>query len=123
MTDVVDETREQVQQPAPPPPQDGEHGAHPTDTQYILIALILAGLTGIEVAVSYIKGLGYAGNPVLLILAATKFFIVVAFFMHLRFDSRILRRIFITGIVLAVVVYTIVFLTLEVFTTAHGVHG
>ncbi|HSS10465.1 MAG TPA: cytochrome C oxidase subunit IV family protein [Acidimicrobiales bacterium] len=122
MTDVVEEKR-QEQQEASPPDHDGEHRGHPSDAQYILIALILAALTGIEVAVSYAKGLGYAGNPVLLILAASKFFIVVAFFMHLRFDSPILRRIFITGIVLAIVVYTVVFLTLEVFTSMHGVHG
>jgi cytochrome c oxidase subunit IV len=123
MTDVVEEKEQEQQQEASPPAHDSEHRAHPSDTQYILIALILAAITGIEVAVSYAKGLGYAGNPVLLILAAAKFFIVVAFFMHLRFDNRILRRIFITGIVLAIVVYTIVFLTLEVFTSMHGVHG
>jgi cytochrome c oxidase subunit 4 len=106
-----------------PHPEGGEHGAHPTDQQYMLIALILAVITGVEVAISYIKGLGDAANPLLLILAAAKFAIVVAFFMHLRFDNRMLRRMFVTGIVLALIVYVIVFFTLGIFTTTHGVHA
>jgi cytochrome c oxidase subunit 4 len=103
--------------------EGGEHGAHPTDQQYMLIALILAAITALEVGISYIKGLGDAANPLLLILAAVKFVMVVGFFMHLRFDNRVLRRIFITGFVLAIIVYFIVFFTLGVFTTAHGIHA
>jgi cytochrome c oxidase subunit IV len=105
-----------------PHPEGGEHGAHPTDVQYMLIALFLAGLTGIEVAISYIKGLGDAANPLLLILAATKFGVVVAFFMHLRFDNPAVRRLFVTGIILALIVYIVVFFTLGVFTSTHGHH-
>jgi len=37
-----------------------------------------------------------------------KFGVVVAYFMHLRFDSPIFRRLFIGGLTLAVVVYTLV---------------
>jgi hypothetical protein len=39
---------------------------------------------------------------------------VAAFFMHLKFDSPMLRRVFITGIILAGVVYTVALLTLRV---------
>ena len=46
-----------------PHPEGGEHGAHPTDVQYMLIALFLAVLTAIEVAITYIKGLGDAAAP------------------------------------------------------------
>jgi cytochrome c oxidase subunit 4 len=106
-----------------PHPEGGEHGAHPTDQQYMLIALILAAITALEVGVSYIKGLGDAGNPLLLILALIKFTMVVGFFMHLKFDNRVLRRMFVTGFVLAIIVYAIVFFTLGVFTTAHGTHA
>jgi cytochrome c oxidase subunit IV len=106
-----------------PHPEGGEHGAHPTDKQYMLIALILAIITGVEVSVSYAKGLGDASNPLLLGLAAIKFFMVVAYFMHLKFDNRVLRRFLITGIILAAVVYTIVFFTLGIFTSRHGIHG
>jgi cytochrome c oxidase subunit 4 len=105
-----------------PHPEGGEHGAHPTDVQYMLIALFLAGLTAIEVAISYIKGLGDAAAPLLIILAATKFAVVVAFFMHLRFDNPVVRRLFITGIILALTVYIVVFFTLGVFSSTHGAH-
>jgi len=106
-----------------PHPEGGEHGAHPTDRQYILIALVLAAITAVEVGISYAKGLGDASNPLLLILAAIKFFMVVAFFMHLKFDNRLFRRLLVTGIILAGVVYTIVFFTLGIFTSQHGIHG
>ena len=55
----------------------------------MLIALGLAVITGIEVAISYAKGLGDAANPLLIILAVIKFGIVVGFFMHLRFERPI----------------------------------
>jgi cytochrome c oxidase subunit 4 len=101
----------------------GEHGAHPTDAQYMKIAAILAVITAVEVAVYYVKsGLGDGFAPFLLVLAAVKFFLVGAFFMHLRFDNKVLRRLFVTGIVLAITVYIIVFLLLGVFSTTHGAH-
>jgi cytochrome c oxidase subunit 4 len=131
MTDVVEQPSHENPPPAPSTPAETHSGTpgadgirhHPTDAQYMLIALILAIVTGIEVAVYYVKGLGDAGNPLLLILAATKFIIVVSFFMHLRFDSKLLRRVFLTGIILALSVYVIVFFSLGVFTSSHGVHG
>jgi cytochrome c oxidase subunit IV len=101
----------------------GGHGAHPTDAKYVKIALILAVITGVEVSVSYARGLGDAAAPLLLAMAAVKFFLVGAYFMHLRFDNRVLRRLFVTGIILACVIYTIVFLLLGVFTGTHGHHG
>jgi hypothetical protein len=48
-------------------------------------------------------------------LSGIKFVAVVAFFMHLRFDNKILRRFFITGFVLATLVYIAYMLTLGVF--------
>jgi cytochrome c oxidase subunit 4 len=98
-----------------PHAEGGEHGAHPSEGRYIAIALILGVLTAIEVAVSYAKRLGNAGNPLLLALAATKFVLVAMFFMHLRFDNRVLRRLFVTGIVLASFCYIAVMFTLGVF--------
>jgi cytochrome c oxidase subunit IV len=105
------------------PQEAGGHGAHPTDAKYVKVAVILAVITGVEVTVSYARGLGDAAAPLLLALAAIKFFLVGAFFMHLRFDNPVLRRLFVTGIVLACTIYTIVFLLLGVFTGTHGHHG
>jgi cytochrome c oxidase subunit 4 len=98
-----------------PHAEGDEHGAHPSESRYILIALILGVLTAFEVAVSYARRLGDAGNPILLALAATKFTLVAMFFMHLKFDSRVLRRLFVTGIVLASCIYIAVMFTLGVF--------
>ncbi|MDQ1402352.1 MAG: cytochrome c oxidase subunit [Actinomycetota bacterium] len=92
----------------------GEHGAHPSESRYIIIALVLGVLTAIEVAVSYAHRLGSAANPLLLVLAATKFALVAMFFMHLKFDNKVLRRFFVTGIILAAAVYVAVMFTLGV---------
>jgi cytochrome c oxidase subunit IV len=101
-----------------------EHGAHPTDAKYIKIAVILAGITAVEVGIYYVKsGLGDGFAPLLLALAAIKFFIVGSYFMHLRFDNRVLRRLFVTGIVLACIIYALVFLLLGVFSHTHGAHA
>jgi len=54
------------------------------------------------------------------VLALVKFATVVGYFMHLKFDSRILRRLFVTGLILAVAVYCAYMLTLGVFVTPPG---
>jgi cytochrome c oxidase subunit 4 len=95
---------------------DGEHGAHDhiSDNRYIVIAAILAVITAGEVAASYID-LGAIFIPLLLFMMAVKFFIVVSFFMHLRFDNRIFTWLFYTGLLLAVVVYVGALLTFRFF--------
>ncbi len=92
----------------------GEHGAHPTDAQYVRIAAILAVVTGIEVGLFYTSFAEVATNVVLLVLAGIKFAIVAAYFMHLKFDNKILRRLFVTGFVLACFCYFAYLLTLGV---------
>ena len=90
-----------------------EH-SHPSPVKYVGIAVLLAVITGLEVALYYIpmpEGLMVA---FLMVLAVLKFTMVGAFFMHLKFDSPMLRKLFITGIILAGVVYTIALLTLRV---------
>ena len=96
---------------------DGAHGdgAHPQEALYVKVALILAVVTGIEVGLYYTKFSKVTTNVALLLLAAIKFFMVAAYFMHLRFDSHLLRRLFLTGFVLAVSVYIAYLLTLGVF--------
>ncbi|MDA0364536.1 MAG: cytochrome C oxidase subunit IV family protein [Chloroflexi bacterium] len=68
--------------------------------QYVMIGVILTVITAIELWVSY-SSLGNLIIPVLLILSAVKFIVVVAFFMHLRFDHPALTRFFVFGFVLA----------------------
>src|SRR5581483_4107750 len=91
-----------------------ERRAHPPDSEYVLIALGLAVLTAIEVGLYYLKS-NYTTIVELLILMALKFSIVVGWFMHLRFDSPLLRRLFVGGLILAVSVYTVTLLMFGVF--------
>ncbi len=75
--------------------------AHPTPAKYVAIALILAAITLVEVAIVYMDFLADIVGPVLVILSAAKFALVVMFFMHLRFDNRLFSTIFVTGLFLA----------------------
>jgi cytochrome c oxidase subunit IV len=94
---------------------DAEH-EHPSDGQYVKIALILAAVTLIEVLLYYWSIPDErANNAALLVLALIKFVMVAAFFMHLRFDNRLLRRLFIAGFILAIFCYIAYLLTMGVF--------
>jgi cytochrome c oxidase subunit 4 len=92
------------------------HGGHPTEGQYWKIFFILFGITAVEVLLYYVSIPGVnLNNAALLVLAAAKFIAVVGYFMHLKFDNRILRRLFVTGLVLAGAVYIAYLLTMGVF--------
>ncbi|MPZ71574.1 MAG: hypothetical protein GEU71_18965 [Actinobacteria bacterium] len=80
---------------------------HPEPRTYITVAVILALVTAIEVALSYATALGDLVVPLLIISAIIKFALVALWFMHLRFDSPIFRRLFLFGIVLALIVFSV----------------
>jgi cytochrome c oxidase subunit 4 len=80
---------------------------HPSDLNYMVIAGILALITAGEVSLYYID-VGKAMIPTLLVMMVLKFGIVASYFMHLKFDSLIFRRLFLAGIVLATCVYVAV---------------
>jgi len=97
---------------------DEERHSHPSDAQYIAIAGILAVITALEVSVYYIdffKDSFIATVAALIPMMIVKFALVAAFFMHLRFDNKLFRVVFLTGIILAVTVYMIVLFTFHVF--------
>jgi cytochrome c oxidase subunit IV len=81
---------------------------HPTPKQYVWVAAILAIVTAIEVAIYYIDAIRDYLIPFLLAFAVIKFAMVAMWFMHLRFDSRLFRRLFVTGIVLALIIFGVV---------------
>lgn len=94
-----------------------DHGTHhPTDFDYVKVAIGLAILTALEVVLSYIDALKGAWllTP-LLIVMVIKFIIVASQFMHLRFDSKTLSRIFYASLILAVGVYIATLATFHVF--------
>ena len=89
--------------------QEGHHGGHEGGHAsvgfYWMIGGILAILTAMEVAAVYME-LGSFEVPFLLILSAAKFVLVIMFFMHLRFDSKIFTGVFLAGLVLATLMIT-----------------
>jgi cytochrome c oxidase subunit IV len=82
---------------------EAEH-EHAGPKTYVLIAIILGVLTAAEVAVFYIPALAPALVPILLVLTAGKFILVVMFYMHLKFDSRIFSGVFVAPLMLAILV-------------------
>ncbi len=92
---------------------DDHHG--PSDKQFITIFFILAAITAVEVLVSYID-IGALFLPVLLGLMVVKFFTVVLYFMHVKFDNNIFGRLFYIGLTLAVAVYSGTLATFHFFT-------
>jgi cytochrome c oxidase subunit 4 len=73
----------------------GEMHEHPTWREYKWVALVLTLITIGEVWVYYtsIKDTPIF-VPLLLIMSAVKFAIVVAFYMHLKYDHKIFRALF-----------------------------
>jgi cytochrome c oxidase subunit 4 len=93
----------------------GEVKAHPDPIQYVIVAVVLSVITGIEIAVSYLEGDIPDGLIVtlLLVMMVVKFALVASWFMHLRTDKPVFRRFFTLGAVAAIVLYTIVLATLH----------
>jgi cytochrome c oxidase subunit 4 len=81
---------------------------HPTNRFYLIIGAVLIGLTVLEV-------LGYMGEVggtlprgmatiIILVLSALKFLLVVAMYMHLKFDHKLFTGIFVFPALLATLV-------------------
>ena len=111
-------TRDEATGPVVEVPEEegGTHHDHPGEAKYIKIALILAAITAVEVAFSYWEAVEGILAPSLILMSIVKFAIVVAYFMHLKFDSRLFRRLFIAGLALAVFCFGAVLTTFHVWT-------
>ena len=80
-----------------------EHN-HPNVITYFKVAMALITLTALEVVVFYFDWLGYGIIPVMAVLSIAKFAIVVMYYMHLKFDSKLFTYLFMAGLILAMVV-------------------
>ena len=84
-----------------------EHASHPTARSYVIIFFILLAVTIAEVFVAQepflgmFEGIGVSIAVPLLILAAVKFLMIAAFYMHLKQDSRAFSAFLIAGLILA----------------------
>jgi cytochrome c oxidase subunit 4 len=82
--------------------EQGEVHAHPTWSTYWKIAVILTVITAIEVWVYYTP-FQYSRffNLSLVIMSAIKFAIVVMYYMHLKYDHKLFRSLFVGPLILA----------------------
>ena len=96
-------------------PLSGVVHAHPGPRVYVAIALWLAAATAAEVGLYYLKMPHGLFIGLLMFFMIIKFSLVVAYFMHLKFDAKIFRRLMVTGLALAISVYMIVLLTFGLF--------
>lgn len=69
-------------------------GGHATTGTYLRIAAVLVIITLIEVGVFYVPAFQALLVPILLVLSALKFILVVMFYMHLKFDNRFFLFLF-----------------------------
>ena len=95
--------------------EEPELAAHPGPGQYVRVAVVLAIATALEVGLYYLDLPHPLFATLLLFFAILKFSLVALWFMHLRFDSLVFRRLFVTGLLLAFGVYLIVLFTFRVF--------
>ncbi len=72
----------------------------PTEGTYFTVFLVLAALTACELLTTYLPIVKF---PLLLGLSAAKAWLVVQFYMHLRYDNRTLTWAFLIPVIAGVI--------------------
>lgn len=91
--------------------------SHASVRGYLVVAAVLSVFTYLEWRLFTIEAFGASGlNAIMIALSAVKFTMVVAFFMHLRFENKYYSWIFASAMVLGVAV----FLALLLLQRHHG---
>jgi len=95
---------------------------HPSDRNYIVIAAILAVITGAEVATYFFdESLDTTALVLLLFpMMIAKFAIVCGYFMHLKYDNPLFKRVFVFGLLLAIGVYCIALTSMQFWSDSYG---
>jgi cytochrome c oxidase subunit 4 len=86
---------------------------HPSDLKYVKIALILAAITAVEVGTYFFEMSTTALVAFLFPMMIAKFLIVTAYFMHLKYDNPLFRRVFFFGLILAIAVFMVALTAFE----------
>lgn len=101
------------------------HG--PSAKELVKIAVILAVITALEVSWSYFPFWDGADGVTryvevigLVIMMMAKFVIVAAWFMHLKFDHKVITGVFYFGFIVAVTVYVGALTTFEIWSDTKG---
>jgi caa(3)-type oxidase subunit IV len=88
-----------MSRPAPHGHATPEHASVRT---YVVVAVILTLVTGMEFGAIYIRELTPILVPLLIVMSASKFALVALFFMHLRYETRNLSFIFVGSLIVAI---------------------
>ena len=96
-----------------------EHTQHPPVRTYLLVAAVLAVITAVEVSVYYVTVLARFLAPLLIVLSAAKFSLVVMFFMHLRSDHRAFTGLFVGPLLIAIAIILALLALFGAFVVAH----
>lgn len=105
-------------------PHAGAHEhEHPRDSQYVILAVVLAVITAAEVGTYYWEEL-FGSPPSTTLLVVTlfpmmiaKFIIVAGWFMHLRYDNPLYHRVFVFGLLIAIAVYLVAMTSMQFFSS------
>ena len=85
----------------PHPPEPHAPAGHASVRTYVVVAAILTLITAMEFSAIYVRELTPILVPLLVVMSAAKFALVVLFFMHLRYDARPLALIFVGSLAIA----------------------
>ena len=77
-------------------------------TQLGMVLALLLVLTGVTVGVSYVD-LGFFNVPIALAIACTKVTFVLLFFMHLKYEGRVINISFISTVLVLVLLIGLTF--------------
>lgn len=80
---------------------DNKAEVHSSTGTYLAVFAILTVVTIVEVAVFYIPALSGVLAPMLLVLSACKFALVVMFYMHLKGDPKLFTWVFVGPLMIA----------------------
>jgi len=93
---------------------EGVHeSTHPGPLEYAQIGLILVVITAVEVGIYYLGISQTLLVTALVVFSASKFTLVVLWFMHLKFDAPLFSWIFVLGFLLALSIFTVAIATLD----------
>ena len=96
---------------------DPDHEEHPSNAKYVKVAVFLAVLTSLEVATYFWEDIfGTKASTTALVLTLfpmmiIKFGTVILYFMHLKYDNPLFKRVFLFGLILALVVFLVMLTT------------
>ena len=82
---------------------------------YLLVFIGLAVFTLIETLVSYVQQEAIK-FPTLVVLSVVKALLVLLYFMHLKFDSKIFSYLFAAGCILAIPLILVIVLVMPALT-------